>query len=128
MLQLQFSGFYQRSIFLTFFLVCSITLQCCGSRLTQSKSSKLEIFLEIPQGEDPSLFWYGVQKKILRWKPGKGEVQEAIWEIAAKAPWEVNDGDLLEFIGADESARVVVSGEVKVTEEKKVTIPLRRVL
>jgi hypothetical protein len=128
MVQVRLHRIYRRFSFLTFMIGAALTLQCCGQGVTRSKTGSLEIFLQLPQGEDPSLFWYGVHSKSLRWIPEKGTSQEERWEIGTKAPWDPSEGDLIEFLGKDESGRLVVTGEAKVGEEKKVTLPLRRVL
>lgn len=128
MLQDQHFGLYRRFSFLTFFVLASLTLQCCGLGLTQGKTDGMEVFLEIPEGEEPSLFWYGVHKKVLRWKPARGTEQVVTWENGLKADWELREGDKIEFLGTDEAGRLVITGEARVGEEKKATIPLRRVL
>ncbi len=119
---------YQWFTFPALIIACALTLQCCGSGLTQSKTSPVEIILMLPQGEDPSLFWFGVQRKLLRWKPEEGGAEEIAWESGATAGWNLKDGDRIEFQGLDSSGRVLVIGEASVSEEKKVTLPLRRVL
>ncbi len=127
MLQDQGSKLYRWFSFLTLAVVVALTLQCCG-RVTRGGNTPLEIELALPQGEDPSLFWLGVQTRVLRWKPQKGEPREMSWEAGAKNQWELEEGDRIEFLGTDSQGRLVVSGEVTVGAEKKATIPLRRVL
>jgi len=127
MLQQQGRIFYWRFTFFVCLVLSSLTFQACG-QITQSKSSSLEVSLAIPEGEEPSLFWFGVERKTLRWKPGKGETKEVAWGSGESNQWDINEGDKIEFLGFDSSGRLLIAGELTVGEEKKVTIPLRRVL
>lgn len=105
-----------------------VTLQCCGSRVTRSESNRLRVALRVPEGEGRELFWTGVQARRLRWLPKKGEEKQADWAEGGVLDWEAREGDRVAFEAIDGAGRVVVLGEAPVTEEKNVTIPLRRVL
>ncbi len=119
---------YHRYYYFTLYALAALTLQCCGSGLTRSENDHLEVSLQLPSGEEPSLFWFGVVKQTLSWKPEKGPVLNSVWSPGVKVDWEPKRGDKLEFIGTDEAGRVLVTGAAEVSEEKKVTIPIRRVL
>jgi len=110
-----------------FWTVAFATLQCCGM-VTQSKGEALNVSLELPAGDDPEQFWEGVDKKILRLSPTKAETVEVAWEPGKKTDIDLREGDKIVFLGFDLASRLVVTGEGIVTAEKKVTIPLRRVL
>ncbi len=107
---------------------CVATLQCCGSPLTRGETDGLEVSLAAPAGEDSTMFWYGVRTKALRITPDQGEPREIPWEAGSVAKADLREGDRLEFLGTDEAGRLLVTGEARVGEEKKITIALRRVL
>jgi len=110
------------------FLTIAATLQCCGSGVTQSKNEGLAVNLEVPNGEDPSLFWIGVQQKALKVTPGKGDPVSFPWNGGESRDLDLREGDKIEFFGNDGQGRLLVTGETTVGTEKKATIPLRRVL
>src|SRR3989344_4386077 len=83
MLQDPGRNFYRRFKIFTFAVGVALTLQCCGSGMTRSGNDKLEVNLLVPQGEEPSLFWLGVESRVLRWKPQKGEARQMAWEPGA---------------------------------------------
>lgn len=118
---------YQRFRLLSLTVILLLTLQCCGN-VTRGKTDSLAIVLEIPQGEDSSLFWLGVEKKTISYVSHNGEVKESVWASGAKLDWELNEGERVEFRGIDAAGRVVVQGDTLVTREKRAAIPLRRVL
>lgn len=115
-----------------FFLLAGFAfafLHCCGAATKEEADDGLAISLEIPAGVDPSIFWLGVQKKTLRvGGEEEGEAREYAWESGSRWRQDLRAGEKIEFLGSDEAGRLVVAGDAVVTEEKKITIPLRRVL
>lgn len=105
-----------------------VTLQCCGSGVTRGSGKALQVALQIPEGEDPDLFWLGTRDRKLRWHPQKGDAREIEWAPGSTVGWEAREGDRIAFEAQDASGRTVVDGVAPVGEEKNVTIPLRRVL
>lgn len=99
----------------------------CGA-VTQSKNRDLSLNLEIPQGEDPALFWFGVTQKTLRVGDGKGDPEIVTWQEGQSQAVDVREGDTVEFLGADDKGRVLVAGEATASGEKTLSIPVRRVL
>lgn len=117
----------RRFIFLTVLVFAFATLQGCGS-VTRGKEEPLQISLQVPAGEDPEFFWYGVQTKTLRIVPKDGEAKDLPWDSGSKLEIDLREGDKLEFLGTDHSGLLLVTGNTVVGEEKKITIELRRVL
>ncbi len=111
------------------FLAGAILLVSCGST-THSNENPLQVTLQIPQGEDPQFFWFGVQDRVLRVEPKRGEPHAIAWEAGKTSNVDLREDDKVIFLGTDSGGRLLVTGEitVKESEEKKVTIPLRRVL
>lgn len=110
------------------FLLCtalSLTLQCCGA-ITEPEP--YSVGLELPEGEDPYLFWYGVQSRVLRIEREGAPPVDLAWESGGRRDLELRRGDRLEFSGSSEQGLLLVSGRALVGEEKKAAIPLRRVL
>jgi hypothetical protein len=114
-------------VFLTVFALGAGGLAGCGS-LTRGEKSGLAVSLEIPAGEDPALFWYGVTQKTLRVSAEGDEPTVLPWEEGRAPEVELREGDKLEFFGNDEQGRLLVTGETTVGGEKKAAIPVRRVL
>lgn len=127
MLQKQGQFLYHRFSFLLFMVMATLTLQCCG-KLTEQKPDSLDLTLAVPHGEDESLFWIGVEKKVLTWKPINGDIRQALWVPGSKVKWAPAEGDKVEFQGIDGEGRVIIAGEAIVGEKKMATIVLRRVL
>ena len=121
---------HRKSRFLAhWFSICTLalTLPCCGN-ITRGSGEPYSLQLELPGGEDPTYFWYGVQKRVLRQTHDNEQPVEIAWESGTKKALELREGDKLEFLGSDAEGRVLVSGSAVVGAEKKATIPLRRVL
>ncbi len=110
----------------TFWMVFT-TLQGCGS-VTRGEEEALQISLQVPSSENLEFFWFGVQSKTLRITTKDGEVKDVAWDSGAKTELDLREGDKLEFRGTDHGGLLLVTGEAVVSEEKKVTIELRRVL
>jgi hypothetical protein len=99
-----------------------------GCGLVTRSETTLELALELPAGEDPALFWYGVEKRTLQLRPGERDVQEVAWAGGARVEAKVDSGDSVQFLGSDGSGRILVKGQGVVAEKKKATIRLERVL
>lgn len=127
MLNPQFQNFARRYAILTALLATGAASVACGS-LTQSANPSLGVSLQLPAGEDPALFWYGVTQKSLTVAPDGGDSTTVPWSEGQKPSVDLRQGDRITFTGADSAGQVVVTGETTVGEEKNVTIPLRRVL
>lgn len=110
-----------------FFTISLVILQGCGSG-KRGALNELEIQIQIPEGEVPEYFWYGVAKKIIRVKPEGKEAVEFNWEPGKSIEIDLEKGDKVHFFASDVQGRTLVEGEEEVSEEKKVSIPVHRVL
>lgn len=99
----------------------------CGSD-KRDASSDLSIQIQIPEGEQPELFWYGVESRILTIKKEGMDPLEIDWLAGKSAALDLDAGDKVKLVGLDRQKRVLVEGEAEVTKEKKVSIPVHRVL
>jgi len=117
----------RRCVKLTVFAALGTALVACGS-LTRGANSSLGVSLQVPSGEDPALFWYGVTQKTLTVTPDGADPTTVPWVQGQSPAVELRQGDHLTFAGTDAAGQLVVSGETNVGEEKNITIPLRRVL
>jgi hypothetical protein len=106
-------------------LVASL-FSACGAK-EHAASEALKVSLELPAGE-AELFWYGVgEKKLSVSRDGK-VLSELTWNQGQSISVDLKAGDQLDFTGYDASGRIVVMGSSTVSAEKKVSIPLRRIL
>jgi len=96
----------------------------CGSG---EEDNSLQVKLSLPQGEEESLFWYGVKDRRVAWISKEG-TQEQSWVAGKKLEWKVEEGDEIQFIGYSEQGQQIVVGTGKVSAAKRVSIPLRRAL
>lgn len=111
-----------------FLLTAALVFSSCGKvESVVTGASDLTIELQIPSGEDPEFFWEGITKKVLTLK-SESKNQEIVWAPGSKIELKVNEGDTLEFSGYDSWGDQVVKGKVRVGEEKRITIPLEKVL
>lgn len=107
-------------------LLLGAAISGCG-RGEHAASDALGVNLELPAGES-ELFWYGVEtKRISVAREGK-ILQETAWNQGQTLSCDLKVGDELTFTGFDGTGRTLVIGTVRVGEEKKVSIPLRRIL
>lgn len=113
--------------FYVLFCAVLVLLPCCGS-VTQSKNQNLTVRLVVPEGENPDLFWYQVTHKTLQVRSGNGDPVTVEWREGQNPAVEIHEGDQIEFLGADDRGRVLVTGTATANGEKTLTIPLRRVL
>ena len=105
-----------------------LLLPGCGDMKQRKAAKELTVQLQIPEGENPELFWYGVQDKILRVKKEGEDPKELSWQENTRIPLDLSEGDLLQFQATDRNARILIEGEAKITQEKNITIPVHRVL
>lgn len=107
-------------------LLLGALISGCGHG-ERAASDVLGVNLELPAGES-ELFWYGVEtRKISVAREGK-ILQETAWNQGQILSCDLKAGDELIFTGLDGAGRTLVTGTVRVGEEKKVSIPLRRIL
>lgn len=97
----------------------------CGKQDTEADS--LRVLVQIPEGERPELFWFGVDRKELEVKQGE-EAKAYPWNTGQAVEINLSEGDSLVFRAFDQEGRLVVTGEAVVSQAKMVSIPLRRVL
>ncbi len=117
----------QWAIFLTFTLIFCVFLGGCG-RKGENEPDHLSIALHLPEGERPELFWFGVEKRSLSaWRNGV-LLKEWPWSEGAQIDMNLEKLDQIQFRAYDRQERVIVEGSAPVTTEKKISIPLRRVL
>lgn len=107
-------------------LVVAALLSACG-RGEHGASDALSVSLQVPAGES-ELFWYGVEGRRLKVSRAGKILQETAWNSGQALDLALEAGDELVFEGLDSDGRVVISGQASVGEEKKVSIPLRRIL
>ena len=114
---------------LTFWLIAFtfLTFPGCGKESLGKNCDPLRISVQIPAGEHPDLFWFGVEQKILQVKKGNDLVSHP-WVSGQAVDLGLEEGDELTFLGSDREGRLLVTGEAVVGEEKLVSIQLRRVL
>lgn len=122
---MRIQSFYLRTLFCTVFL--AIFLSACGKQVNDP-SEELQIRLELPAGEMPEIFWYGVDRRELEISRSGETIGMWDWKEQGRIEVETEAGDRLGFRGFDHSGRVLVEGSATVDEEKKISIPLRRVL
>ena len=101
-------------------------IPACGP-LTRGENG-LSVSLKAPEGADPSLFWFGVTRKTLILSAEGEEDHVLNWEEGAGEEVNLREGDRLAFQGMDGKGEVLVEGSIIVGKEKKVTIPIGRVL
>lgn len=109
----------------TLMVVLVLALSSCG-RMTRSES--LEVFLALPEGEDPGRFWFAVETRSIQVRNGKGETTNFPFAEGAPIQVDLKKGDRIVFAGVDHQGRLLVTGEASVGDEKKISVPLRRVL
>lgn len=97
----------------------------CGKQDPEADS--LRILVQIPEGERPELFWFGVDRRELELKQGS-ETTTHPWNTGQAVEISLSEGDGLVFRAFDREGRLLVTGEAFVGSAKIVSIPLRRVL
>jgi hypothetical protein len=117
----------QKKLYHWFCILLVVTsFSACGER-EHGASDALTVSLELP-ADEAELFWYGVDaRKISVLREGK-VVKESTWNSGENVDYELEEGDELHFMGFDESGRLIVDGTAVVGPEKKVSIPLHRIL
>lgn len=109
---------------------CILLVACAFSACGKAKhgaSESLAVSLELPSGEG-ELFWYGVEERKLNVQREGKQVANFTWNQGQLVKVELKTGDQISFTGFDSNGRVVVMGQASITEEKKVSIPVRRIL
>lgn len=97
----------------------------CGKQDPEADS--LRVLVQIPEGERPELFWFGVERKEIEVKQGD-ESKSYPWNTGQAVEMDLSEGDSLVFRAFDREGRILVTGEALVGSAKMVSIPLRRVL
>lgn len=111
-----------------FLMTIAVILFSCGKLETIVPGpGDLSIELQLPSSEDPGYFWDGVAKKTLRLK-SESKDQEIDWSLGSRIELEVSEGDVFEFSGFDTWGNQVVRGQATVGSEKRVIIPIEKVL
>lgn len=104
--------------------ICVLLLAACGGERAEDA---LQVQVVAVGEESRELFWFGVIRKEVEVRG-----QEGSWVL----PWEegvwhnepLREGDTLQFRGFDEAGRLLVVGEVVIGPEKRISIPIRRLL
>ncbi len=119
---------HRRFIFCTLLLCFGLGAAGCGQEDNAGTGETLAVTLQLPEGEHPSLFWYGVERRILTARRDGSLLKEWDWAGGKQVDIELDSDDGLEFRGFDRHGRLLVEGSAAVGKEKKISIPLRRVL
>lgn len=120
--------FLNRGFVLFVLTACSLAAVGCGRKEEGQKRDALSVSLQLPEGEQPDLFWYGVEKRSMVLERDQNPVREWIWQDGTGLNIEVDAEDQIRFRGLDRQGRILVEGTALVGKEKKISIPLRRVL
>jgi hypothetical protein len=129
MKQFGWKNLYRRSVFFLVGIAIVFTVSGCGKALNEHNASEaVEVSITLPEGERPELFWYGVERRELALVRDHNEIQRFTWNPGQTISVELEEEDELYFFGYDGRGRDVVQGTGIVTREKKVSIPLRRLL
>lgn len=104
-----------------------LLLSGCGSDRRNAKDG-LELSIQIPEGEQPDLFWYGVERKTLKLEPQGKDPVEMSWQPGVSLEMDLDEGDKIHFSATDSLGRILAEGEGTVPKEKKVSILVHRVL
>lgn len=120
----------KKNVYQWFFIYGFLLALCvgCGQEKGSNALDGLDLSLQIPEGEQPDLFWYGVESRALRITRDGREPTEWNWQPGKALELDLREGDRLQFFGFDSKKRVLIEGQAEVTEEKKVSIPVHRVL
>ena len=99
----------------------------CG-RGKHDASDALQVDLALPEGVQSEVFWFGVERKVLRVEKQGKSPKELPWNSNQTLELDLDADDRLIFQGYDSESRIVVLGDAKVGKDKNIMIPLRRVL
>lgn len=104
--------------------ICVLVIVGCGRG---GAADALQVQLAVAGEESPELFWLGVERREMEILSKDG-----VWTIAWRAgTWQeesLREGDTLRFRGFDGAGHLLVTGEVRVGPEKRISIPVRRIL
>ena len=103
-----------------------VSLNACGHK-NGDASESLELHLQIPEGESPEIFWFGVHKKELVVKKENEKPVILEWDSKGRRALALDEGDELQFQGKNAKDEVIVSRSVRVGKESKLAIPIVRV-
>lgn len=109
-----------------FIFALLIPLLGCGKG-EHGASDALSVSLEVPPGE-AELFWYGVTSRSLVVVHDGKAIHETAWQPGQKLDCDLEEGDELIFTAFDRHGYHVVKGSARIGKEKKVSIPLQRLL
>lgn len=109
------------------FMLCAVLGFNTGCGKQDPKVDSLRISVQIPEGERPELFWFGVDRRELAVKQGD-DTNSYPWNTGQAVEMNLREGDSLVFRAFDREGRLLVTGEAHVDDSKMVSIPLRRVL
>lgn len=104
--------------------ICALALVGCGK---ERAADALQVQVAVVGEESHELFWFGVVRKEveIRGREGSWVVP---WQAGAWHNEPLREGDSLQFRGFDEAGRLLVSGDATIGPEKRISIPIRRVL
>jgi hypothetical protein len=108
-------------------ILCIALGMAAGCGKQDPEADSLRVLVQIPEGERPELFWFGVERKELEVKQGD-EAKAYPWNTGQAVEIDLSEGDGLVFRAFDREGRLLVTGEAIVGGAKMVSIPLRRVL
>lgn len=121
-------GWPVKFLSLGFCFLAIFTLPGCGKPGGgEGGGEPLRVSVEIPAGEIPELFWFGVENKRLQ-VSHDGKLESVFWAAGQTLDLPLAEEDTLVFEGLDSQGRLLVTGEAMVGKAKLVSIPIRRVL
>lgn len=109
-------------------LAAALAVGCGKGGGENDDADSLRVSVQIPAGENPELFWFGVEKRELQVNRGGGESETFPWNTGQRVETKLEEGDGLSFRAFDAQGRLLVAGEATVGKAKIVSIPVRRVL
>jgi hypothetical protein len=109
------------------FLMFTSLMGCGDQPLTGKSETAIQLKLEIPAEEDPEIFWFDVEKKVLRITNEK-ETVEVSWTSGSNFEQDLDEGDELIFEGYGSDGLLLVKGIATVGKSKNLSIPVMKVL
>jgi hypothetical protein len=109
------------------FLAVFFMMGCGDQPLTGKSDQPIEVKLEIPPQEDPEIFWFDVEKRLLRITT-KEESFEVSWTSGSNFEQDLDEGDQLIFEGFSSDGLLLVRGSAMVGKSKNLSIPVVKVL
>jgi hypothetical protein len=99
-----------------------LMLSACGKG---PEADALRVRLELPAGQDPEVFWFGLDRKELT-LTGENGTRRLDWRPGSYAEVDARAGEEITFSAYDAGGEARVRGEARVGQEKSVTIPVRQ--